>query len=65
MDEIILKDYSSVKNRKSMCAAIRAAWADLPLTAAPGFSGINGLVKLWPKVLREVIQEGGYDTKYM
>ena len=60
-----MADQGRIINSATMRETILRLWNDLPYEQEEGFAGINYYVEHWPDVLREVITQGGYDTRFM
>ena len=63
----VLKRASEIRSRATMIKVIGEEWAGLPFETEEGsnFIGINGLVRKYEEVLQAVVEENGWDTRFM
>ena len=58
-------DKGDLRGGKGMRRAVELLWDRVPFDEVPGYAGINYYVEHWVDVLRAVMDEDGYDTRYM
>ena len=58
-------DEGNLRGGRGMREAVEQLWDSVPFRRVPGYVGINYYVENWGDVLRAVMNEDGYDTRYM
>ena len=61
----VVQRANEISSRAEMVQVIKEEWDALPFEQDGSFIGINGYVRMHETVLKEVINEKGWDTRYM